>query len=291
MKQITSRLFDEKVIGIDDEFSRQERDANDIGRQIFEKYNYKPVKLLNLDNRTFSPSSNFNSPEYGIDALLYCEDIPDEDLLNLNQVKPLNYDNRFFAPHYNVDYKSNNFSGDSNSVYVKLMRYGSTRKYTEDKISGYLKSDKQAYLNALEKNEELPESFMAKFFENRYLLGDNNFTDYLIYMKYTKPDYALKKAYLIPAEILRNQVISILNEMLEIEPENSPIILRKDIFNLNLQIRKAYLTYKHNRHLFNDIEMFVTRSKSLILRLPEHLLTDYIKFDVFGNISARATTL
>ncbi len=68
------------------------------------------------------------------------------------------------------------------------------------------------------KNKKVPKSYMEKFYGNNQLLGDNNRTDYFLYLQYDdelESKYILDKAYLVPAEQLRHQVIGILNEILK----------------------------------------------------------------------------
>lgn len=289
-----SRETKEKVRGIKDKFGFQERDSKEIGREIFRKNGYEPRKLLIDNNQVISPSSQFNGLEFGIDDIIYYEDISKEDKLDIKRIKPLNCSNPFVKSFYSIDYKSNNFINDYlydlRSVYVKLMRFGNRRLYTDEKRSEFLKRDKEAYLKVLSDGGMLNESSMRKVYLNKYILGEKNYTDYLVYLKYNKVDYSLNHSYIVSAEILRHQVICILNEILKKKSSNSLIELRKDDFYLNIKLKKAYQIYKSNRDSYQDYEMFVSRG-GLILRIPEDILNGYIKIDQKGKIIKKVTSI
>lgn len=285
MERIVYRNLNENVRGINDHWAEQELVANDLCRQIFEKYNYKPFKLNNFETSLFPRGSNLDDgTDYGKDDIIFYNDISEEDLLNLKQITPLVRYNDYYA----IDYKSNNLY-DENSVYVKLMKYNNSKQYVKGVIFENIEKDIKV---SKKKRKCVLRSRTERYYNNNQILGDKNSTDYLFYVKYTNSNNEINPnslicAYLVPAEPLRHQVINILNEILNLKDSKHLLELRKDGTFLNHKIMNAYQIYLENKDIFPKLELFVTPHKDLLLRIPEDILTPHIKFDNTGEIINR----
>lgn len=288
--QITSNMeLDEHTQGIQDSFGKQEIEANKLGKQIFLKYGYVPIKIHNHNDELFKGTSLEEGTDHGIDDVIYLVDIPINDPLKLKSLSQ----GRFDDMCYSIDYKSNNFVGDINSVYVKIMQYTHKSNYSKEFIRDgekvnpeeyYIKKDQKVCKLAIERGEKNVDSFTEKRYHNKFLLANSNKTDYFLYLKYDKGDiFNLKQAYLIQANILRNQIIDILNRILKIGDSENRICF--DDPYLNYKIIEALLISKdHSCKPFNnELELFLS-GKDIMVRIPETLLDSYIKFDNDGLI-------
>lgn len=289
---ITYRNFKEDVRGIVDRFSKQELIANDLCRQIFEKYNYTPYKPLNFETSPpFDRIFDFGT-DFGIDDVIYSYQLPGNDPLKFKEKKLGRWDD--FT--YTIDYKSNNMR-DLNSVYIKLMPYRYRRQYLPyyerngeiiDPIMENMKKDKARWDKAIKKGKDHIFSLMELYYNNNQLLSINNKTDFFFFVKYTKPrdvtKSTLKLAHLVPAEELRQQVVRIINYVLRKGEDNQLIKLERD-FYLNHKIMKAFQLCKEDSSLINpEMELFKLPRGDITLRIPEHLLTQHIKFNQYGEI-------
>lgn len=292
--QIKSDIeLNEHTQGIQDTFGKQEIKANVLGKRIFWKYGYNPIKIHNFNDELFS----LRDPEgtdHGIDDVIYKDELPKDDPLNLKQINK----SRFDDTCYTIDYKSNNFTGDLNSVYVKLMPYRGSKSYFSHEKDGKTISplqkhydiDQKKWKKARKKGKNSINSIMERLYNNKQLLGSKNFTDYFLYLKYSgrynDPLFYLTQAYLVPGEALRNQVINVLNGILENEGYPNLIQLRKRSLYLNHKILKAYLMVKDKpMPPKSEIELFKPPSKKeIVLRIPEDKLIPHIKFDECGEI-------
>lgn len=286
MEKITYRNLNDSIRGIHDEFSEQELIANDLCRQIFEIYNYNPVTPRNFDNGLSEGT------DYGIDDIIYVNKIPKDDCLNLKQFKAGKWDDTV----YTIDYKSNN-NRHVNSVYIKLMPYRNPKQYLPiykskgkliDPISRNNEIDRRRWKRALRKGKDDIVSLMERYYENKWLLGDNNKTEYYFFVKYTKPvdvnESELKVAHLVPADDLRIQVRNILNEILRNNDDKWLIGANPD-FYLNHKIMKAFEICNEDPDLINEeMELFKMPRGDITLRIPDHLLTKHIKFNKYGCI-------
>jgi len=333
-EQIVSKENNDYLQGIADKYGEKEKKANSIGKQIFNLYDYKPIQIANyvdelylkedLDdlnknytnnelNEFLKEKYNHNSlywflmddssywyePErtdHGIDHVIYKDEIPQKDPLNLKHIR----NGRFDDTCYTIDYKSNNFSYDVNSVYVKLMPYHGSKSYIVDERSGkiidpierHYQQDQKSWKRARKKGKNKINSLMEKYHDNKQLLGSQNRTDYFLYIKFDKienniePEYGLIHAYLVPAESLRVQVVNVLNGILEKGGYSNLIKFNDSNKDLNSKMVRAFLMVKDKpMPPKSEIELFVPNyKKDLILRIPEKLLTSHIKFDRSGNI-------
>jgi|GEM_PF-5828613 hypothetical protein len=130
MNRIRSIESNEHIQGIKDKYGKQEHKANTLLKQIFWKYDYNPVKLLNFNDEILGGLfKRYNDgTDYGIDDVIYKHEIPEDDPFNLLQLRK----GRSTDMYYTIDYKSNNFSGGLNSVYIKLMPYNTMKKYLNE---------------------------------------------------------------------------------------------------------------------------------------------------------------
>lgn len=307
MNRIRSIESNEHIQGIKDKYGKQEHKANTLLKQIFWKYDYNPVKLLNFNDEILGGLfKRYNDgTDYGIDDVIYKHEIPEDDPFNLLQLRK----GRSTDMYYTIDYKSNNFSGGLNSVYIKLMPYNTMKKYLNEYTTpnGKLIKPMEYYCRKdrmqCEKESRMgissnKKSKMEKYYGNNQLLGDDNKTDYFFYMKYDKSKdnnsnvvFKLISAYLIPAEQLRNQVIDILNSILKKGDYNHPIKLRENGSYLNHKIMNAFRIREETPELISDIikpPMDLFRpppfKKEIHLRIPEKYLIPHIKFNSEGDI-------
>ncbi len=138
--------LNEPTQGIQDDFGNQETKANSLGKQIFWKYGYNPIKTLNNNDDLFSGGLEYllDGTDNGVDDVIYLSKIPKDDPFKLKQLKKGRWDDIC----YTIDYKSNNFDGGSDSVYVKLMPYRGYKAYEhkhrdtdQDKMDYYSRLD------------------------------------------------------------------------------------------------------------------------------------------------------
>lgn len=307
MNPIRSKNSNEHIQGIKDHFGITEDKANTIAKQVFENYGYNPIKLDNFNNKLFSGSLEplNDRTDHGIDAKIFKDKIPDDDPFNLSQLKK----GRSCDMFYTIDYKSNNFKGGSDSIYIKLMPYRGIKNYLPSYTESNGKIIEPLYRNmkrdyrkckreSKSKNRRSKKkSMMEHYYGNNQLLGDNNRTDYFFYMKYNKfmgnngdEILELVSAYLVPAEQLRYQVIGILNKILK-KGYDHPIKLREDGLYLNHKIRHALRICDESPELIKPevlkppMDLFKPKYKEEIhLRIPEKYLTPHIKLDAEGDI-------
>ncbi|UTB33423.1 MAG: hypothetical protein NKF70_03980 [Methanobacterium sp. ERen5] len=293
--QIITQIKDQSnkiVKGKQDMYAKQEMKAISLGRKIFHKYGYNPVEIHNFNDKVFKNTVFHEGTDHGIDEVIYIDDIPTEDPLNLKLLSKPRFDDQC----YTIDYKSNNFS-DNNSIYVKIMANHAFRFYEKEievngvmvnTIDHYYKLSKKREESKLRKNKiknDLP-SLFEKRYSNKYLLDHSNKTDYFMYLKYPDESYAvnyhLKKAYIVLGESLRHQIIDIINDILHLE-SNTQIKL-SDTF-LNHKISEAFSISKKYKYqpLESGIELFKSKN-DIILKIPEDNLIDYIKFNNEFNI-------
>jgi len=115
--QISSDMnLKEHTQGIQDDYGKQEIKVNRLGKQIFNIYDNSPIKLHNNNEQVFRKEM-LDGTDHGIDDVIFIDDIPEDDPLRLKQLEK----GRHTDVLYTIDYKSNNFKIDMNSVYVKLM--------------------------------------------------------------------------------------------------------------------------------------------------------------------------
>lgn len=289
--KITYRNFKEDVEGIDDIHSRYGLVARDLCRQILDKHDYIHSKAPNFENNPcFYDIFEYDSV-YGADDLIYNNQIPEDDPLKFIQTK-----HKFGASSYLIDYKSNNFQ-DNDSIYVKLITKYSNKAYLDsnnrngkiyDPILHNIERDYNKWKKALENGENtIKNSHMKRCYGNNQILSVNYKADFVFFVKYLKPGdiskCSLESAYLVPLDKLKKQVAGILNGLLK-EEDYSLITLQKD-FYLNHKICKAFDIHKKNHKLIHrQMELFRTQGNNIILRIPEHLIVEHIKFNEYGEI-------
>jgi hypothetical protein len=299
---IRSIVTDEQVRGIVDEHSRKELKVNSICRQIFEKYGYQPLRFMNHDTALFPLGSSLHDDtDYGIDDIIYCKDIPKEDTLKLKQRRPLVMNSKYHL-RYNIDYKSNTFKSGLGSVYVKLMPFYGYSHYKRNNghsgkntINTYHRLDQKGAKRERKLNKS-SKGRIEKYYGNNQLLGSKNSTDYFFYQRSDELEdeeetLELIEAYLVPANPLRFQVISILNEILK-KGGFKEMPFKKGDFFLNHNIVRALKICEDTPELVKpgilkppmDLFRPHPRKKEVHLRIPEEYLTPHIKFDAEGEI-------
>ncbi|CEL24433.1 hypothetical protein [Methanobacterium formicicum] len=303
---IRSKVTDEEVRGIKDKHSKKELRVNNICRQIFQKYNYTPFKYMNFETSLFPKGSSLDDgTDYGIDDIILYKHIPEEDSLKMKQVNPLldghpmfNYNNIYYC----IDYKSNEFNGGLDSVYVKLMPFEGFKHYEtfyrntdEYRVNAYYRLDRKT-AERERKYKKSSKSRIEKYYGNNQLLGSNNATDYFFYLKFHELNddnetLELVKAYLVPANPLRYQVITILNQILKKGGYDELPFQRGD-FYLNHNIVRALRICEETPELIKPeilkppMDLFRPKpyEKEIHLRIPETYLTPHIKFNSEGDI-------
>ena len=226
------------IQGIPDKYGFQELKANSLGMQILSLHGYVTHKLNNF-NPDFFPEVDF---DLGIDEAIFRSRIPKDDPLQLRDLK-----SHFDDMTITIDYKSNNLN-DKDSIYVKLKPYVHPNKYFEHTKNGKKINPVQKYL---------PESHSGKYYTNHQILGRMNKSDLMIYLKYDchEEEFHLKQAYLIGKDILKEQVIYILNQVLG-KVEYPQIKSNEESLRLNQKITEAYRTVQEDRTILNnDMEL------------------------------------
>jgi len=260
------------IQGIPDKYGFQELKANSLGMQILSLHGYVTHKLNNF-NPDFFPEVDF---DLGIDEAIFRSRIPKDDPLQLRDLK-----SHFDDMTITIDYKSNNLN-DKDSIYVKLKPYVHPNKYFEHTKNGKKINPVQKYL---------PESHSGKYYTNHQILGRMNKSDLMIYLKYDchEEEFHLKQAYLIGKDILKEQVIYILNQVLG-KVEYPQIKSNEESLRLNQKITEAYRTVQEDRTILNnDMELVKIQKHrhdtgDIMLRIPERYLQNYIKVNEDGEI-------
>lgn len=286
MKKIIYRNLNETVNGIKDEYADWGLVAKDLGRQIFERYDYLPT-INNFGVFMFEEGLRRISEDgdRGINDMVSFNDVPADDLFKF---KRINHLTRY--RDYVIDYKSNN-NNHPDSVYVKLMPFMGFKAYEEGKVIKRIERERRYLKKKRKKGTEskyIRKNRLEEIYGNKYILGSRNITDYFFYVQFTKENMSkstLKTAHLVPAEQLRHQVAEILNNILEKEGYEHLIELRKDGLFLNHKITKAYQICKEKpQPPKHQIELFKLPRGDITLRIPDHLLTSHFKFNEFGDI-------
>lgn len=263
---IKSIETNEFVQGLLDKYGLQERKANSLGRQILSHHGYFTHKLNNFNSEIIKDVKY----DMGIDEAFFRSDIPEDDPLKLRKLK-----SHYEDTSITIDYKSNNFSGDNNSIYVKLKPYYHPNKY-------FVHTKKEEKIDPIDKYLHTP--LAERYYGNHQILSRENKSDLMIYLKYQKYTdyYELFQAYLIGRETLREQVINILNQILK-KAEYPAITNNERSLTINQKITKAYLIVQEDPTILEeDIELFNIRD--IMLKIPERYLNSYIKVDEDGEI-------
>jgi hypothetical protein len=268
--------------------------ADDMGRQILQKFKYMPYKVSNFETYKFPKGSHYNGDIiHGVDDLINFNDIPEEDFLNLKGIN-----GRLSYFDYTIDYRCNNFI-DNNSIHIKLMDYNRPKHYSApyvdnekliDPVFQNMERDLKSWERASERGSEGIKSYMKKFYCNNHLLGEDSKTDYLMYITYSDPEIQdekiyskLESAYLINADSLRNQIIAILNGILG-KYDEDPIISKSD-FYLNHKISNAFEICQKSKDALNpDMALTKYPRGDIILRIPKHRLISYLRFNRYGEL-------
>lgn len=264
----------EQVRGFDDESSRNEVKTNDLGIQILRKHGYNPHIPLQFENR-FKDIFDYGT-DYGIDHTIYTCHIPVNDPLKFKEVKPFNKDNIY----YSIDYKAHQFR--DNEINIMLMKIRNWRFY---KMGTYFKK--------VEKGK-------VEQYRLQSLLAKEKQTDFFLLIKRATKKYypdketdSLVNAYFIPAIELKTQIYANLNAIREnqdlpaLKHEESDLNKHFGIAEtwklyqeLELKIRKEF-PFK----LYKQKDLRYNQYPSLMIKIPEEHVSNYIKFDENGNIT------
>lgn len=285
VEKIVYRNLKEEIRGIDDVYGKRGLVARDLGRQIFEKYNYYPT-IDDFDFVVFEDGLRSVSEERddGINDIIFYNDVPTEDILNIKQFNCLNT-----YKDYVIDYRSNN-NRYLDSIYVKLMSVKFFETYENDKVFRRIKNVRSYRKKAKEKGQDLfRKNSIEEQYGNKFILGGRNVTDYYFFVQYTERNImksTLKTAHLVPAEPLKHQVVGILNNILKNEGDEYLITPGKDGLFLNHKIVKALQIFQeeNGETSDNEIELFKFSRGEISLRIPDKLLKHYIRFNEFGEI-------
>lgn len=269
---IRSNNTDEFIQGINDHYGKQERKANSLGRQILSYHGYFTHKLMNFNSELF-PDVRY---DMGIDEAIFRSRIPKDDPLKLRKLKS-HYDDTTIT----IDYKSNNLK-DPNSIYIKLKPYHHPNKYFE-----YTRNSRM--FDPIAKN--IQNEKLKRYYINHQILSRENKSDLMIYLKYKwyNEDLHLKQAYLIGKDILKKQVIDLLNQVLK-EAKYPEITNNETSLRVNKKITKAYQKVQEDPSILKrNMELVkIKKDKNddgdIMLRIPERYLNTYIKVDKNGEI-------
>lgn len=265
-----------QVRGFDDISSKTEVIANDLGIQILRKHGYNPYVPVQFENR-FSDIFDYGT-DFGIDHMIYTWQIPANDPLKFKQVKPFNKDNDY----YSIDYKAHQFRDNEINIMLMKVRYPSF--YT-------LKS----YFNRVEKG-------LGEQYRFQSLLAKEKQTDFFLLVKRTTEKYypdkapnCLVNAYLIPATSLKDLIYNNLNFIRE---NNDLSALNHGESDLKKQfgIHETWQIYRkidnkikrtYPFHLEKRKDNRPNQYQSLMMKIPEEHLSNYIKFNENGEIVKR----
>lgn len=229
---------------------------------ILKNYGYKPISL----NPESLISDNLKkSIEYGVDTIIFTNEIPNDDYLNIQSVTPYNND------YISFDSRSNNFGNlnvrNDDYVFIKLMEFFPKGDYNRNVL-----------LEKLEAGEDI---------RIKGILSDKN-PDYLFLIRntYKKARGNISKgslinAYLLPVKPLRLQVIEFLNIIRELNNEN-PLNLGESVVDSILDIYQTWKLYDANNYDFELIKVPDTRRNDLFMKISKDNLLNYFQFDSNG---------
>lgn len=261
---------EEEVRGIDDLSSRTELINNQLGRKILAKHGYQCVKPLNFDNR-FKDLFEFNT-DYGIDEVIFTQDMPEGDPLNLKKVDPFKD-----GIYYSIDYKSNNFKNNLNDeIQIKLMKFRSKFKYKEG-----------SYFKFLDKG------IAGRIYKLNSFLDKEKQTDLLMYVKQSdkqpNPTNCLINAYIIPIKPLKRLVIDNLNKIRK-ECDKPRLELNKSHLDLFYGLYETWNLYDENKcrnynfKLIKQPDQNYGNKPDLMMKINRKYIPNYILFDNNGEI-------
>ena len=200
--------------------------------------------IFYVDHNNKIITKGLNHLSNGIDDIIFIDEISEKDSLS-----PKELDEGYIDVLYTLD-KSNNFSTDTNSIYIRLMKFLNPE---------YLKE------------EDIPSETSHSYLDNPSPL------DLYTYFEYTPKrcgsTYNLHHAYIVPAEPLRHQIIGILNDILRNGNSNNTVELCGS--NLNNEIIEAYSMVEHDQYTpITEIELFKACNhgfdvKDIVLKIPE----------------------
>lgn len=196
---------------------------------------------------------------HGVDDIIFIRKLLKKDSLNPKEIEEDHVDIL-----YTLD-KLNNFSEDSNSIYIKLMQFLNPKYLKEDNVFST---------------------------SSNTFLDNNSQLNHYVYLEYSPKrgglTYYLNHAYIVPAETLRHQIIGILNDILKNGNSDNTVELGRS--DLNHSIMEAYSIIEHEQYrTIDEIELFKAcdlgfNVEDIILRIPEMKLDSYIKSNNDGII-------
>lgn len=265
-----------QVRGSDDISSRTEVIANDLGIQILRKHGYNPYIPVQFENR-LSHIFDYGT-DFGIDHTIYTWQIPANDPLEFKQVQSFNKDNLY----YSIDYKAHQFR--DNEINIMLMKVKNWRFYR-----------KESYFKRVENGKGEQYRFQS-------LLAKEKQTDFFLLVKRTTKKYypnkspnCLVNAYLIPATSLKTLIYDNLNSIRE---NHDLLTLNHEESDLKKQfgIHETWQIYrKIDNKIKREYPFQLEKRKdnrsnqypSLMMKIPEEHLSNYIKFNENGEIVKR----
>lgn len=238
---------------------RKEESFRRISEAILRNYGYKPISL---SPESLVSDNLLKSIEYGVDNIIYTNEIPANDYLNIKQVNPFNRD------YISFDSRSNNFRNldvvNDNYVFIKLMEFFPNEYYSRDVL-----------LEKLDAKEDI---------RIKGILSDKN-PDYIFLIRNTfnKPREDISKnslinAYLLPVEPLKLQVIEYLNFIRELNDENH-LNLGESVVDSILDIYQTWELYDRRSYDFELINVGDVNKPDLFMKISKDNLLNYFKFD------------
>lgn len=244
----------------------------ELSRELLRNFGYSP-NSINDERGNLSSYHDFKN--YGIDGLIYAKDLVRRDRLRLKKIKPSNKD----GIYYSIDYRSNNFwnhdKANDNFIFAKL-------------------------------TELLPESLLNKKFLSskkgkgyrkiKAILSKDN-PDYNFYIKHNGNGFrnnlgigALINAYFVPVAMLKDQVITNLNQIRE--EHELEHLNQGNVVDLILETHQTFKLYEANDNnydfeLINKKDIDPKLQPDLMMKIRKDYLPKYIKFDLNGEIEER----
>jgi hypothetical protein len=274
---ISYKETNEEVRGFEDKSSKVELVTNNLARQILCKHDYTPVTLLNYSKKLFSGGLSCLNPgtDYGTDDIIFIEDIPSKDPFNFRETRP-------FSPSvgvYSIDYKSHQFR--DNEINIMLMKLRESGFYTAERYDKLLKRGK------------------AGKYRVQGSLSTEKQTDFFFFVKRANKKYypdkepnSLVNAYIIPALSLNKLIINNLNIIREYH-DLIPLELKENDKEKTFKMYQTWNLYRETKFkvkkeypfkLFRLKDYRPSQYDSLMMKIPDRYLLNYIKFNENGEI-------
>ncbi|WP_424355527.1 hypothetical protein [Methanobacterium sp. MBAC-LM] len=242
--------------------SRKEESFRRISGAILRNYGYKPISL---SPESLVSDNLLKSIEYGVDNIIYTNEIPANDYLNIKQVNPFNRD------YISFDSRSNNFRNldvvNDNYVFIKLMEFFPNEYYSRDVLLEKIDAKEDIRIKGILSHQNPDYLFLIRntFNKSREDISRNS----------------LINAYLLPVEPLKLQVIEYLNFIRDLN-DKKPLNLGESVVESILDIYQTWELYDRHRYNFELINVGDVNRHDLFMKISKNNLLNYYEFDLNG---------